>query len=282
MKAFNLRKYLTEGILSTQALNTEATIETSPEDLAKVKAVAKDDDVIKVTEDHGWGSSDQSSMNKSIHLTMGKPREMPSPFDNTLREVVADAVDQYWDEWVEYAEGRREDLIVKATKLYLRAYFPEYFEKMQSMFSESIDREFHSTKNTSGHPNPQELNIPEIEKYIQDNPNTLWGRSLSIWKRVLAQKIKDADESSNSLKENEVPNSEILDVIDSIQTLIEKLKSSDPERSSKLFTSAGPLVKALHQLVIVAEDENTDEIGAVYETIKESKRLRHSMKRQRH
>jgi hypothetical protein len=39
-----------QGAKDLMAMRNEATIETSPEDLAKVKAVAKPDDVIKVTE----------------------------------------------------------------------------------------------------------------------------------------------------------------------------------------------------------------------------------------
>ncbi len=39
-----------QGARDLMAMRNEATIETSPEDLAKVKSVAKPDDVIKVTE----------------------------------------------------------------------------------------------------------------------------------------------------------------------------------------------------------------------------------------
>lgn len=49
-----------------------------------------------------WGGSDQYVMNQSIHRDMGKPKKMPSPFDNKLRSIAADAVDFYWDEWPEY------------------------------------------------------------------------------------------------------------------------------------------------------------------------------------
>jgi hypothetical protein len=47
MKKSELKAFIKEEIIST--LN-EATIETSPENLAKVKSIAKPDDVIKVTE----------------------------------------------------------------------------------------------------------------------------------------------------------------------------------------------------------------------------------------
>ena len=56
---------------------------------------------------------------------------------------------------------------------------------------ESIDKEFHSTSKTSGHDNLEKLSADGIQKYIDDNPTTLWGRSLSIAKMVLAQKRED-------------------------------------------------------------------------------------------
>jgi len=101
-------------------------------------------------------------------------------------------------------------------------------------------------------------------------------------------KVKDVAKDDDVIKvtedESKVPNSEVLDVIDSIQNLIKKIKNADPEGGSNLFTAAGPLVKELHKLVDLTEAETESEtrceVGAVYETIKESKRLRRSMKRQ--
>jgi hypothetical protein len=45
----------------------------------------------------------------------------------------------------------------------------------------------------------------------------------------------------------DVSNSEILDVIDALQNLIKKIKSS--KKGSKMFTLAGPIVKELHSLM---------------------------------
>jgi len=47
MKKSELKEFIKENIIETLS---EATIETSPENIAKVKAVAKDDDIIKVVE----------------------------------------------------------------------------------------------------------------------------------------------------------------------------------------------------------------------------------------
>jgi len=56
-------------------------------------------------------------------------------------------------------------------------------------------------------------------------------------------------ESFQHVTEAKVENSEILDVIDSIQNLIKNLKNDSSKKSPKLFTAASPLVKELHKLV---------------------------------
>jgi len=75
---------------------------------------------------------------------------------------------------------------------YLDQKLTSQFLEESNSVEESIDREFHSTSDTSGHPDPSKMSVPEIEAYIKDNPTTLWGRSLSIWKMVLNKK-KGAD-----------------------------------------------------------------------------------------
>ena len=75
---------------------------------------------------------------------------------------------------------------------YLDQKLTSQFLEESNSVEESIDREFHSTSDTNGHPNPYKMSVPEIEAYIKDNPTTLWGRSLSIWKMVLNKK-KGAD-----------------------------------------------------------------------------------------
>ena len=81
-----------------------------------------------------WGSSDQATFNKSMHKEMGSPRKMPSPFDDKLRDVAADNVDHYWDDWDEY-DTDRDGLIDNAVRHYLRAFFNKDFEMMQKMFA---------------------------------------------------------------------------------------------------------------------------------------------------
>ena len=81
-----------------------------------------------------WGSSDQATFNKSMHKEMGSPRKMPSPFDDKLRDVAADNVDHYWDDWDEY-DTDRDGLIDNAVRGYLRSFFKKDFEMMQKMFA---------------------------------------------------------------------------------------------------------------------------------------------------
>jgi len=61
-------------------------------------------------------------------------------------------------------------------------------------------------------------------------------------------------ESFQPITEGKVENSEILDVIDSIQNLIKNLKNDSSKKSPKLFTAASPLVKELHKLVESAQE----------------------------
>lgn len=94
-----------------------------------------------------WGSSDQTAMNKSIHKSLGEPKDFPG-LDEIL-VAAEDAVDFYWDEWEEY-KTQREDLINNAGRRYMQAYFPDLFKGFMAMFNESrIERieEAGNTKN---------------------------------------------------------------------------------------------------------------------------------------
>jgi hypothetical protein len=63
--------------------------------------------------------------------------------------------------------------------------------------------------------------------------------------------IKMFEEFESKIEEGKF-NSEILDLVDDIHKVIGKVKSDSSiskEKRDKLFTLAGPLVKALHDLV---------------------------------
>jgi hypothetical protein len=89
---------------------------------------------------HGWGSSDQGYFNRYIHEYLGKPNEMPSPFDSNLEDAASEAVDYYWDDWEEY-ETDRKGLIDHAKRGYLRSYFKEKFDMLVKMFEPAVEDE---------------------------------------------------------------------------------------------------------------------------------------------
>jgi hypothetical protein len=63
------------------------------------------------------------------------------------------------------------------------------------------------------------------------------------------------DATEGKIDEN-VSNSEILDLVDNIQALIQKIKAENKSKGSKLFTIAGPLVKELHSLMESVESND--------------------------
>jgi len=82
-----------------------------------------------------WGSSDTGYMLRSMHKDAGSPKKMPSPFDKRLRQAAEDAVDFYWNDWVEYQTTKgRDDLIDKAVRGYLQHYFKDQFALLVKMF----------------------------------------------------------------------------------------------------------------------------------------------------
>lgn len=62
MKKSELKEFIKENIIDTLS---EATIETSPENIAKVKAAANDDDIIKVVEDEDVDDKDAIKLAKA-------------------------------------------------------------------------------------------------------------------------------------------------------------------------------------------------------------------------
>ena len=86
---------------------------------------------------------------------------------------------------------------------------------------ESIDREFHSTSKTSEHPNWEDLSAEEIQDYIDANPDTLWGRSLSIAKMILAQK-REEEVTEDNLEEDSFYTKDVKDAV--VSKLMDQLK----------------------------------------------------------
>lgn len=109
-------------------------IDAHDEEEANKYASKNYDDVESGAIDEDWGGSDQGYMNKMIHSDLNEPAEFNFGMFDALKSASAEAVDHFWDDWEEYNTDR-EGLVIKAMKLYLRRYFPDWYENMSKMFS---------------------------------------------------------------------------------------------------------------------------------------------------
>ena len=98
--------------------------------------------------------------------------------------------------------------------------------------------------------------VERIALQLKDKPKTVKfylyniNNNISLAIGNMAASIVDIKKPANeAVNESKVSNSDILDVIDSIQGLIKNIKNDNSKKSSKLFSMAGPLVKELHKLV---------------------------------
>ena len=133
-----------EKMVSFDDLLAQDTDGMSPEDQAMIDAHDEEeankyasknyDDVESGAIDEDWGSSDQGYMNKAIHDDLNQPTEFNFGMYDDLKNAAEEAVDHFWDDWEEY-NTNREGLVMKAMKLYLRRYFPDWYENMSKMFA---------------------------------------------------------------------------------------------------------------------------------------------------
>jgi len=75
--------------LMAMPMRNEATIETSPEDLAKVKSVAKPDDTIKVTEAEDEEDEDEASIDKKAMAAANKAKGKSKKLDLAVKALKA-------------------------------------------------------------------------------------------------------------------------------------------------------------------------------------------------
>jgi hypothetical protein len=92
----------------------------------------------------------------------------------------------------------------------------------------------------------------------------------TIEKLVSKLGIKKYSIFNESVNEGSVKNSEILDVIDSIQNLIKNLKNDSSKKNPKLFTAASPLVKELHKLLESVTEETKRDYKDEYKKFQSS------------
>ena len=133
-----------EKMISFDDLLAQDTDGMSPEDQAMIDAHDEEeankyasknyDDVESGAIDEDWGSSDQGYMNKTIHTDLNEPTEFNLGMYDDLKNAAEEAVDHFWDDWEEYNTDK-EGLVMKAMKLYLIRYFPDWYEKASKMFA---------------------------------------------------------------------------------------------------------------------------------------------------
>ena len=119
--------------------------------------------------------------------------------------------------------------------------------------------------NVSSHP----VTKGEIE-IILGNGNHPDSDYNTIEKMVSKLGIKKYSIFNESVNEGSVKNSEILDVIDSIQNLIKNLKNDSSKKNPKLFTAASPLVKELHKLLESVTEETKRDYKDEYKKFQSS------------
>jgi hypothetical protein len=112
----------------------QAMIDAHDEEEANKYASKNYDDVESGAIAEDWGGSDQGYMNKMIHDDLNQPTEFSFGMFDDLKSAAAGAVDHFWDDWEEYKTDR-DGLVMKAMKLYLRRYFPDWYENVSKMFS---------------------------------------------------------------------------------------------------------------------------------------------------
>jgi hypothetical protein len=112
----------------------QAMIDAHDEEEANKYASKNYDDVESGAIDEDWGGSDQGYMNKTIHDSLNQPTEFSFGMFDDLKSAAGEAVDDYWSDWEEYKTDR-DSLVMKAMRLYLRRYFPEWYENVSKMFS---------------------------------------------------------------------------------------------------------------------------------------------------
>ena len=97
--------------------------------------------VDKIDSMNEWGSSDQHTMNSSIHRDLGQPTEFPGL--TQIMSAAEDAVDFYWDDWEEYKTDR-EGLVMHAAQMYANRMFPEFMDGMRKMFAPANEGKYKS------------------------------------------------------------------------------------------------------------------------------------------
>ena len=110
-------------------------------------------------------------------------------------------------------------------------------------------------------PKWDEMTAEEIQTYIDENPDTLWGRDLGIAKMVRDNKLEQDKLEQGELNESE----EDTDMIDSIEWVEEKTIDYDPDTGMDVIFGESPDGKTYTAMAYFDREGNVTDIFNVEE-----------------
>jgi hypothetical protein len=140
-----------------------------------------------------WTENANETITRALDKANTKAQDYTFEYES-VSDFEEDPGERTWDAAIEFFADKKEDDDEMWTDPAGGTHYGDDDDPASSYMEESIDREFHSTKVTSGHPKWSEMSAEEIQDYIDANPTTLWGRSLSTAKMVRDQKQESVNE----------------------------------------------------------------------------------------
>jgi hypothetical protein len=139
-----------------------------------------------------WTENAKESITRALDKASAKAQDHTFEYSG-ISDYEVEPGERSWDASIEFFADKEEEEEMW-TDPAGGTHYGDDDDPASDYMEESIDREFHSTKVTSGHPNWSNLSAEEIQDYIDANPDTLWGRSLSTAKMVRDQKQESVNE----------------------------------------------------------------------------------------
>ncbi len=140
-----------------------------------------------------WTENAKEMITQALDKASAKAQDHTFEFAG-ISDYELEPGERSWDAAIEFFADKEEDDDEMWIDPAGGTHYGDDDDPAASYMEESIDREFHSTKVTSGHPKWSEMSAEEIQDYIDANPDTLWGRSLSTAKMVRDQKQESVNE----------------------------------------------------------------------------------------
>ena len=139
-----------------------------------------------------WTENAKESITRALDKASAKAQDHTFEYSG-ISDYEVEPGERSWDASIEFFADKEEEEEMW-TDPAGGTHYGDDDDPASDYMEESIDREFHSTKVTSGHPKWSEMSAEEIQDYIDANPDTLWGRSLSTAKMVRDQKQESVNE----------------------------------------------------------------------------------------